>query len=182
MDEAIDPLALAHDRNLLPPHLIAYIALARVPGPGAIEKSVAKRHELYSRRRHRARFQLHISSSRALNSRRRGGDERDQFVGGARAGRVPERGALQEVATHARIAKRRKQVRVAFHSDLAITFRRRRHFSGRITLGQRGQLVDHSVRPKPPRAFFTATASSASPRWAPRQCTSTMRISGLARV
>jgi hypothetical protein len=36
-----------------------------------------------------------------------------------------------EVAAHTRIAKRRKQVDVPFHSDFAIAFRRCLHFGGR---------------------------------------------------
>src|SRR5215831_4854745 len=40
MHEAVDALALANNRNLLLPHLITNIALARVPGAGAVEESV----------------------------------------------------------------------------------------------------------------------------------------------
>jgi hypothetical protein len=43
---------------------------------------------------------------------------------------------LQQVAAHARIAKQRKQVDVAFHSDFAIAFRRCLHFGGRVVPGQ----------------------------------------------
>src|SRR5262252_4765981 len=40
MDEAIDARAPTDNRNLLLPHLITDIALARVPGAGAVEESV----------------------------------------------------------------------------------------------------------------------------------------------
>src|SRR5215472_9358246 len=40
MYEAVDALALTDNRNLLLPHLITNIALARVPGAGAVEESV----------------------------------------------------------------------------------------------------------------------------------------------
>jgi hypothetical protein len=40
MHEAVDALALTDNRNLLLPHLITNIALARVPGAGAVEESV----------------------------------------------------------------------------------------------------------------------------------------------
>jgi hypothetical protein len=43
---------------------------------------------------------------------------------------------LQQVAAHTRIAKRHKQVDVAFHFDFAIAFRRRLHFGGRVVPGQ----------------------------------------------
>src|SRR5215510_9872945 len=41
MHEAVDAPALTDNRNLLLPHLITNIALARVPGAGAVEESVA---------------------------------------------------------------------------------------------------------------------------------------------
>ena len=66
-----------------------------------------------------------------------------------RAGRIPESGTLQQVAAHARIAKRRKQVNVALHSDSAIAFRRCLHFGGGVVPGQRGQFVDHGIGPNP---------------------------------
>jgi hypothetical protein len=40
MHEAVDALALTNNRNLLLPYLITHIALARVPGAGAVEESV----------------------------------------------------------------------------------------------------------------------------------------------
>jgi hypothetical protein len=36
--EAVDTLALTNERNLLLPYLITHIALARVPGAGAVEE------------------------------------------------------------------------------------------------------------------------------------------------
>ena len=40
MHEAVHALALTDNPNLLLPHLITNIALARVPGAGAVEESV----------------------------------------------------------------------------------------------------------------------------------------------
>jgi hypothetical protein len=60
----------------------------------------------------------------------------DGLVRQPRAGRIPESGTLQQVAAHARITKRRKQINVAFHSDFAIAFRRCLHFGGRVVPGQ----------------------------------------------
>src|SRR5262244_1319328 len=40
MHEAVDALALTDNRKLQLPHLITHIALARVPGAGAVEESV----------------------------------------------------------------------------------------------------------------------------------------------
>src|SRR5437868_11963981 len=40
MHETVYALALTDNRNLLLPHLITHIALARVPGAGAVEESV----------------------------------------------------------------------------------------------------------------------------------------------
>jgi hypothetical protein len=44
-------MALTDNRNLPLPYLVAHIALARVPGAGAVEESVTERDELDSRRR-----------------------------------------------------------------------------------------------------------------------------------
>src|SRR5262249_12333863 len=55
MHEAVHALALTNNRNLLLPYLITDIALARVPGAGAVEESVPQRDELDSRRRRSAR-------------------------------------------------------------------------------------------------------------------------------
>src|SRR5262249_42182241 len=38
--EAVDALSLTNDRNLLRPYLVTHIALARVPGAGAVEAPV----------------------------------------------------------------------------------------------------------------------------------------------
>jgi hypothetical protein len=129
-------LALTNDRNLLLPYLITHIALARVPSAGAVEEPVPQRDELDPRRRRCARFQVPVGAGAGLESRGRAGDERDRLVRQPRAGRIPESGSLQELAVHTRIAKHRKQVDVAFHSDLAIAFRRRLHFGGRVVPGQ----------------------------------------------
>src|SRR5262249_16707219 len=40
MPEAVDALLFGRDGNVLLPYLIAHIALARVPGAGAVEESV----------------------------------------------------------------------------------------------------------------------------------------------
>ena len=40
MHEAVDTLALTDNRNLLLPHLITNIAVAPVPGAGAVEEAV----------------------------------------------------------------------------------------------------------------------------------------------
>jgi hypothetical protein len=39
--EAVDALTLTDNRNLLLPHLITHVDLARVPGAGAVEEPVA---------------------------------------------------------------------------------------------------------------------------------------------
>src|SRR5262249_49139718 len=66
MHEAVDALALTNDRNLLLPYLITHIALARVPGAGAVEEPVPQRGELDPQRRRCARFQLPVGCSRRL--------------------------------------------------------------------------------------------------------------------
>src|SRR5215470_6255695 len=136
MHEAVYALALTNNRNLLLPYLNTNIALARVPGAGAVEESIPQRDELDSRRRRCARLQFHVGAGAGLDSRGRAGDERDGLVCRPRAGRIPESGTLQQVAAHTRIAKRRKQVDVAFRSDLAIAFRRCLHVGGRVVPGQ----------------------------------------------
>src|ERR1700722_7284387 len=89
MHEAVDALTPTDNRNPLAPHLIAHVALARVPGAGAVKESVAQRDELDSRRRRRARFQFQIGASVGLDSRRCAGDERDCLVCEPRAVLVP---------------------------------------------------------------------------------------------
>src|SRR5262249_35825764 len=80
--------------------------------------------------------QLPVGAGAGLDSRGRAGSERDGLVRQPRAGRIPESGTLQQVAAHTRIAKHRKEVDIAFHSDLAIAFRRGLHFGGRVVAGQ----------------------------------------------
>jgi hypothetical protein len=67
----------------------------------------------------------------------------------ASPGLIPKSRTLQQVAAHARIAKHRKQVNVAFHTDFAIALRRCPHFGRGVVPRQRGQLVNYSVRPEP---------------------------------
>jgi len=43
MHEAVNAVALTDNRNLPLPDLVAHIALARVPGAGAVEESVTER-------------------------------------------------------------------------------------------------------------------------------------------
>src|SRR5215813_12374226 len=68
MHEAVDALALTDNRKLLLPYLITNIALARVPGAGAVEESVTQRHELDSRSRRCARFQFQVAAGSGFDS------------------------------------------------------------------------------------------------------------------
>src|SRR5262245_11163661 len=80
MHKAVDALALTDNRNLLLPHLIINIALARVPRAGAVEESVTQRDELDSWRRRCARFHFQVGAVAGLDSWRRAGIERDGLV------------------------------------------------------------------------------------------------------
>src|SRR5262249_58197805 len=66
--EAVDALPLTNDRNLLLPYLVSHIALARVPGAGAVEEPVPQRDELDPRRRRCARFKLRVGASAMTGS------------------------------------------------------------------------------------------------------------------
>src|SRR5262249_37829934 len=118
--------------------------------------------ELDSRRRRSARLQFHVGAGAGLDSRGRAGDERDGLVRQPRAGRIPESGTLQQVAAHTRIAKRRKQVDVAFHSDFVVALRCGLHLGGGVVPGSEVNSLIRAWGRIRPTAAFTTAASSAS--------------------